>query len=89
MPWYSYAAVYFIVWWLVLFAVLPFGVRSQQEEGHVAEGTERGAPSRFGVGRTLLVTTLVSLIVYAAYFGVTDWLGYSFDDIPQIIPSAG
>ncbi len=26
-------AIYLIVWWLVFFAVLPFGVRSQHEEG--------------------------------------------------------
>ncbi|WP_409997548.1 DUF1467 family protein, partial [Escherichia coli] len=24
-------AIYFVLWWVVLFAVLPFGVRSQME----------------------------------------------------------
>ena len=34
-------AIYFIIWWVVLFAVLPFGVRSQEESGAVEPGTER------------------------------------------------
>ena len=32
-------AIYFIIWWTVLFAVLPFGVRSQEESGAVAPGS--------------------------------------------------
>ena len=38
-------AIYFIIWWVVLFAVLPFGVRSQEESGEVAPGTDPGAPA--------------------------------------------
>jgi predicted secreted protein len=26
-------ALYFVIWWTVLFAVLPFGVRTQDEAG--------------------------------------------------------
>ena len=35
-------AIYFLIWWLTLFAVLPWGVTSQYEEG--APGTDPGAP---------------------------------------------
>jgi predicted secreted protein len=35
---------YVIVWWLVLFCLLPIGVRSQAEEGQVVPGSEPGAP---------------------------------------------
>ena len=35
-------ALYFIIWWLTLFAILPLGVRSQHEAGEVADGTEPG-----------------------------------------------
>ena len=38
-------AIYFIIWWVVLFAVLPWGVHSQQESGEVAPGTDPGAPA--------------------------------------------
>ena len=42
----SFIAIYFVVWWTILFAVLPFGVRTQEEEGEVVLGSERSAPHR-------------------------------------------
>ena len=30
-------AIYFIIWWVVLFTVLPFGIRSQAEHGTLCE----------------------------------------------------
>ena len=42
-------ALYFIVWWLTLFAMLPIGVRSQHEgdtsQDEVVEGADPGAPA--------------------------------------------
>ena len=35
-------AIYFLIWWVTLFAVLPFGVRSQHE-AETAPGTDPGA----------------------------------------------
>ena len=37
-------AIYFVLWWVVLFVTLPFGVRSQHEDGEGAAGTDPGAP---------------------------------------------
>ena len=31
-------AIYFIIWWTVLFAVLPIGVRTQGEDGDDRSG---------------------------------------------------
>ena len=86
MPWYSYAAIFFVLWWMVLFAVLPFGVRSQTEE-EMLLGTDRGAPAKFTFGRKALVTTAVTLLVFGVYYVLTAVLGYSFDDIPSFIPA--
>jgi predicted secreted protein len=66
VSWPTIAAIYFIIWWTVLFAVLPWGVRSQRESGEVAPGTDPGAPSVPALGRKVIWTTLVS----AALFGV-------------------
>ena len=41
-------AIYFVIWWIVLFAVLPWGVRSQHESGDSAPGTDPGAPAMPG-----------------------------------------
>ena len=65
----SALAIYFIVWWVVLFAVLPFGVRSQHEEGEGAAGTDPGAPVAHGMVRKLIWTTIISAIV----FGLGMW----------------
>ncbi len=40
----TWFAIYFVLWWLVLFLTLPFGVRSQHETGEGAPGTEPGSP---------------------------------------------
>jgi predicted secreted protein len=57
-------AVFFVVWWIVLFAVLPFGVHTQSEAGSVVPGTPESAPARFRIWRLLLVNTLVACTVY-------------------------
>ena len=44
----SALAIYFVIWWLVLFVTLPFGVRSQHEDGGEPPGTDPGAPMRRG-----------------------------------------
>ncbi len=60
------AAIYFTIWWIVLFAVLPFGVRSQEEQGTVVPGTEPGAPHAPRLLLKALWTTVVSAVLFAA-----------------------
>ncbi len=57
-------AIYFVIWWIVLFVTLPFGIRSQREEGEDIPGTDPGAPSKPGMGRKMIWTTIISAIVY-------------------------
>jgi predicted secreted protein len=59
-------ALYFIIWWLTLFAILPIGVRSQEEAGEVVPGSEIGAPAKAQMGYKVLLTTLVSIPVFLA-----------------------
>lgn len=59
-------ALYFIIWWTVLFAVLPFGVRSQMENGEEIAGTDPGAPSMPRMARKLLWTTVISALIFTA-----------------------
>ena len=60
MGWALGIATYVVLWWLTLFAVLPFGVRSQSESGKVIDGTDPGAPAAHRMGRKLFITTLIS-----------------------------
>jgi predicted secreted protein len=57
-------AIYFIIWWVVLFAVLPWGVRSQEESGRVSPGTDPGAPAVHKVWMKLLWTTVIASVVF-------------------------
>ena len=58
-------AIYFVLWWLVLFVTLPFGIRSQHEDGVGAPGTDPGAPILARMGRKLLWTTIISAVIFA------------------------
>ena len=68
-------ALYFVIWWMTLFAVLPFGVRTQGESGHVVPGTPEGAPASPRFLRIVLINTAAATIVFgivvaAMYFDV-------------------
>jgi len=60
-------AVYFTTWWVVLFAILPIGVRSAFEAGvDLPPGSDPGAPAAPNLGRKALWTTLISAVVFVA-----------------------
>ena len=61
----SSIAIYFVLWWVVLFAVLPFGVRSQVEEGDTVPGSDPGAPVLPLMAKKLIWTTIISLAIFA------------------------
>ncbi len=63
-------ADFFLIWWVTLFAVLPWGVRSQHEGGEIVPGTDPGAPMTVRLGRKLLWTTLVSMAIFAGCYAV-------------------
>ncbi|MEK4035607.1 DUF1467 family protein [Methylocystis sp. IM3] len=59
-------AIYVTIWWIVLFAVLPLGVRSAEEAGEERpEGTDPGAPIAPQLGRKAALTTVVAAILFA------------------------
>jgi len=79
-------AVYFILWWVTLFAVLPFSLRTQDDEGETVLGTVSSAPKGPHVFRAMLRTTVVSLVIYGVFFAVTRYFGLSAADLPHIMP---
>lgn len=73
MNWTGGIALYFIIWWLTLFAILPLGVRSQEEVGEIVPGSEIGAPAKARMGYKVLLTTLVSFPVF-----LLVWYGLAY-----------
>ena len=81
-------AIYFIIWWVTIFAVLPFGVRTQDEEDDTVLGTVSSAPSNFRFRRVFVINTLISGLVFCVFCFFTLYLGFSLEDIPRIGPRA-
>ena len=83
MTWTTALAIYFLVWWLVLFAVLPFGIRSQHEE-ETSPGTDPGAPVLPRMISKLLWTTLVSAAIFAVMYVAYVYRLVTLDSIPGL-----
>ena len=67
-------ALYFVIWWITLFAVLPFGIRSQHEAGDVVAGTEPGAPVLPGLLKKAAITSLIAAVIFIGVWYV--WVTY-------------
>lgn len=85
MGWFIALVVFALVWWTVLFCVLPVGVRPDIQ-GDPEAGGWRGAPQRPMLGRKLLWTTLISLLIWGAIVGVVESGWISFRDDWLAIP---
>lgn len=77
MNWVTGIVVYFLVWWTVLFAVLPVGIRPDTE-GDATTGGWRGAPQSPSLLRKAIWTTVISTIVWAglALLINSPWLSF-------------
>jgi len=78
-------AIYFIIWWAVLFAVLPWGVRSQHEAGDIAPGTDPGAPVVPKLKQKLVLTTIVAALAFALWDVVYSYRLISLDDLAAML----
>jgi len=58
-------AIYFIIWWTVLFAVLPLGVRRVEKPGR---GEEHGAPERPELLRKAAITSAVAAVLWVGFY---------------------
>lgn len=80
----TFAAIYFVVWWLCLFIVLPFGIRTQAEdEAGTVMGTAEGAPSHPVVLRKVIYTTLLAAFVVGALYFANSNLGLNIESISR------
>ena len=69
-------ATFFCVWFITLFAVLPFFARPQDEEGDgkVTPGTPGSAPSTINMWRVFAANTVVAIVVFGIVYAVIDHL---------------
>ena len=62
-------AIYFLIWWVTLFAILPFGVRAPTED-EIVPGTDPGAPVASRMLTKLLWNTVISGIIFGLFYWV-------------------
>ena len=67
--------IYLLIWWTMLFTVLPLGVTRHGEEG---KGYDAGAPAKPNLVKKLILNTAVSAVILAVIevlvvTGVINW----------------
>jgi len=68
-------AVYFTIWWVVLFAVLPFGVRNAAESGaDLPTGSDAGAPIAPRLAMKALATTVISAALFVLLYAYVVYM---------------
>jgi len=75
-------SLYIVIWWIVLFAVLPIGVRTQAEEGEVSPGTVESAPHLPRLLPKILGTTVVASVVFLGIYLIIAHHLIKLDQIP-------
>jgi len=76
-------AIYVVIWWTVLFAMLPIGVRTSEEAGEKASpGTAESAPHLPNLLPKMVATTVVSSIVFAVLYVIIVNHLITLDQIP-------
>jgi predicted secreted protein len=61
MQWLGSIFIYIVLWWVVVFTVLPWGVRRQENPG---PGHDPGAPAVTNIKMKLLITTLITFLIW-------------------------
>jgi len=70
MNWFSGLLVYIVIWWLVLFMVLPVGVKRTED---VEPGHDSGAPQKAHMWKKVVATSVISGILWVvAWFVITS-----------------
>lgn len=69
------------IWFVTLLCILPVGMKSQADAGEIAPGTPASAPSEAMIGRKMLWTTAITVVLWAVICGVIFWSGLTVRDL--------
>lgn len=78
----SHLVVFTLSWWLVLFMILPMGVRTAEEAGEDQEpGMAESAPVKPRIGRKMLITTAIATVIWLIYWMVVKFEIITMKDV--------
>lgn len=88
MRWFSIIAVYVLIWVLSAFFVLPWGVRSHDDDttAERVQGQVTSAPVNFRPGRIMLRATALSLVLAGLFFANLHYGWVGADIVEKIVP---
>lgn len=75
--------LYFLIWWIVLFIMLPIGIKPAEDD---LAGSMPGAPSNPNLFKKALWTTLFSFVVWAVVYIFIQSDLISFREMAAQIP---
>ncbi len=70
-------AVYIVIWWVVIFMVLPWGVRPVGAED-IAKGHASSAPRQPRILTKMVVTTVIAALVWVGVYFLIESGAISF-----------
>jgi predicted secreted protein len=86
MEFLSGVVVFMIIWWTVIFAVLPWGnARAEQTQA----GNEPGAPANPRIVKKMLITTGITIVLWAIAMAVIQSDRLSIRDWAREMPLPG
>ncbi|MGE3650142.1 MAG: DUF1467 family protein [Reyranellaceae bacterium] len=75
MSWVTGITVFMVIWWTVIFAVLPLGVQRMKNP---TPGVERGAPEQPQILRKALICTAITAVLWSIWYVVWVFDVFSF-----------
>jgi len=77
----SAVVLFAVLWFLVLFIVLPIRMKSQAEDGNIVPGTHAGAPADPQLGKRARIVTLVAAALWCLISGIVVFGGFTVHDL--------
>jgi len=62
--------LYAVIWFMVLFVVLPLRLETQGDRGEIVPGTQAGAPANLNMRRKAWLVTLISAGLWVVIAGI-------------------
>lgn len=80
MYWVSGAATFIMIWWMLLFIVLPWGIEHDPESGQI------GAPKAPQLLKKFIITTCLSIVVWGGVYALVVSPYISFREMAKEMP---
>ncbi len=74
MDWFTGIIVFLLTWWVVIFCVLPFGLKRDKT----------GTPEKAHMGRVILITTAISTVIWGVMYLLIDADILSFREMATV-----